>query len=145
MSSNQTLYDILEAHARQTPAAAAILAPGRSPLTWRGESVTLPNGAGIETEIRIFPRPLQPTLPMWLASHSDETFIKAGEIGANILTTIWNTDIEMITRQIGLYRQSLDHHGRDPATGKVTLMLHTFIGETMEVVRENVKSAYHES
>lgn len=109
---------------------------------WRGESIRLPNGAGVETEVRIFPQPLQPMLPIWLASHSDTTFIKAGEMGVNILTTIWNTDIETIARQIGLYRQSLAQHGRDPATGKVTLMLHTFVGETMEVVRQKVKSAY---
>jgi natural product biosynthesis luciferase-like monooxygenase protein len=111
---------------------------------WCGETISLPNGAGKLTEVGIFPRPLQPRLPVWLASHSDETFIKAGEIGANILTTVWNTNIENVARQIDLYRSALRRHGYPPEQGKVTLMLHTFIGDSMETAREKVKTAYEE-
>lgn len=111
---------------------------------WRGESITRPNGAGKPTQIQIYPRPIQPELPLWLASHSDETFVKAGKLGLNILTTIWNTTVEEVARQIKLYRQTLVEHGYGPQHGRVTLMLHTFIDDSMDRVRQKVKSAYEE-
>ena len=44
---------------------------------WRGEPIALPNGAGKLIEVRIYPQPIQPYLPIWLASHSDATFIQS--------------------------------------------------------------------
>ena len=111
---------------------------------WRGEAVVLPNGAGKLINVRIYPRPIQPILPNWLASHSDSTFIKAGEIGAHVLTVLWDTQIEDLARRIRLYRKSREQHGLDPQQGKVTLMLHTYIGDTMEMVRAQVSSAYED-
>jgi alkanesulfonate monooxygenase SsuD/methylene tetrahydromethanopterin reductase-like flavin-dependent oxidoreductase (luciferase family) len=81
-------------------------------------------------------------LPVWLASHSDATFIKAGEIGANVLTVLWDTKVEALTRRIGLYRKTRAQHGLDPASGKVTLMLHSYVGDTPAMVREQVTPAY---
>jgi natural product biosynthesis luciferase-like monooxygenase protein len=111
---------------------------------WRGETITLPNGSSKPTEVRIYPQPLQPSLPMWLASHGDATFIRAGELGVNLLTVLWDTSIEELSRKIRLYHKALAQHGHDPNRRKVTLMLHTFIGETMDIVREKVKTAYEE-
>jgi natural product biosynthesis luciferase-like monooxygenase protein len=111
---------------------------------WRGESIQMINGAGKSTEVRIYPQPLQPELSIWLASHSDATFIKAGEIGAHVLTLLWDTTPEELSRRIALYRKALARQGRDPALGKVTLMLHTFVGETMESVKKIVTQAYRQ-
>ncbi len=48
---------------------------------WCGEKVTKANGAGLDTELAIFPRPVQAELPIWLAAAgSPETFRAAGEI-----------------------------------------------------------------
>ena len=109
---------------------------------WRGESITRSNGSGKPTEVRIYPDPIQPILPMWLASHSDATFIKAGELGLNVLTVLWDTDIEALSRKIDLYHKSLREYGFDPATREVALMMHTFVDDSMDVVQEKVKSAY---
>ncbi len=111
---------------------------------WRGETITRPNGTGKPTEIRIYPDPVQPQLPMWLASHGDATFIKAGEMGINLLTVLWDTTIEELSRKVELYHRALEQHGHDPAARSVTLMMHTYVDDSMDVVREKVKSAYEE-
>jgi natural product biosynthesis luciferase-like monooxygenase protein len=111
---------------------------------WRGDPITLPNGAAKPVEVRIYPRPIQPDLPIWLASHSDATFIKAGEIGAHVLTVLWDTQVEVLARRIRLYRKARAHQGLDPQQGKVALMLHTYIGDTPALVREHVTSAYED-
>jgi natural product biosynthesis luciferase-like monooxygenase protein len=111
---------------------------------WRGESIALPNGAGKLIDVRIYPQPIQPTLPIWLASHSDATFIKAGEIGAHVLTVLWDTQVEDLARRIRLYRKARAQCGLDPEQGKVTLMLHTYIGDTTAMVREQVTAAYED-
>ena len=111
---------------------------------WRGESVAMINGSGKPTEVRIFPQPIQPEISIWLASHSDATFVKAAEIGAHVLTLLWDTTPGDLARRISLYRKALANHGQDPESGKVTLMLHTFVGNTMESVREIVTQAYRQ-
>jgi natural product biosynthesis luciferase-like monooxygenase protein len=111
---------------------------------WRGEAVRLPNGAGQPVEVRIYPRPVQPTLPVWLAAHGDATFIKAGEIGAHVLTALIYTHPDDLARGIALYRKARARHGFDPAAGTVTLMLHTFVGRTMTQVEEHVMPAYEQ-
>src|SRR5688572_4073267 len=111
---------------------------------WRGEPIALPNGAGKLIDVRIYPQPIQPNLPIWLASHSDATFIKAGEIGAHVLTVLWDTQVEDLARRIRLYRKARAQCGLDPAQGKITLMLHTYIGDTTAMVREQVTPAYED-
>ena len=111
---------------------------------WRGEPIALPNGAGKLIEVRIYPQPIQPHLPIWLASHSDATFVKAGEIGAHVLTVLWDTHMEDLARRIRLYRKARAQGGLDPEQGKVTLMLHTYIGDTTAMVREQVTPAYED-
>lgn len=110
---------------------------------WRGESITARSGAGNEIEIRIFPKPVQPELPIWLtAAGSPDTFIRAGEIGANVLTHLLGQSIEELTHRINLYRDALAKQGHDRHAGRVTLMLHTFIGEDKEEVREKVQAPF---
>ncbi len=111
---------------------------------WRGEPIALPNGAGKLIDVRIYPQPIQANLPIWLASHSDATFIKAGAIGAHVLTVLWDTHVEDLARRIRLYRKARAQCGLDPEQGKVTLMLHTYIGDTTAMVREQVTSAYED-
>ncbi len=102
---------------------------------WRGEEVRRVNGQGREVGVRIYPRPIQETLPVWVTSAgSKETFISAGRAGANVLTHLLGQDMEMLAVNIGLYREARRASGYDG--GKVTIMLHTYIGEeTGEVER----------
>jgi natural product biosynthesis luciferase-like monooxygenase protein len=109
---------------------------------WRGEVIRVPNGAGKAVEVRLLPRPLQPLLPIWITSQSDETFIRAGQMGLNVLTNLHYKTLADFAERIALYRKARAEHGHDPQSGQVTLMLHTFLQKSMDVVRANVRSGY---
>jgi natural product biosynthesis luciferase-like monooxygenase protein len=107
---------------------------------WRGEAVTVRGGAGNEIAVRILPRPIQPELPIWItAAGQPETFVRAGAIGANVLTHLLGQTLDEVEQRIRLYRAARAQHGHDPQTGRVTLMLHTFIGTDRDAVREQVR------
>ncbi|HEY0607436.1 MAG TPA: MupA/Atu3671 family FMN-dependent luciferase-like monooxygenase, partial [Herpetosiphonaceae bacterium] len=107
---------------------------------WRGESIISTGGAGQSVEVRTRPRPLQPELPFWItAGGSPETFRMAGEAGANLLTHLLGQSVEELAEKIAAYRQAWQQHGHGPGDGKVTLMLHTFVGQDMAAVREKVR------
>ena len=108
---------------------------------WRGESILGHDGLGKEIELRIFPKPINPELPIWLTcSGGPEMFDKAGELGCHVLTALLTQSIEEVTPKIQLYRDSLARHGHDPRSGKVTMMMHTFIGEDPEAVLQEVRA-----
>lgn len=111
---------------------------------WRQEGVAFTDGAGKESEIRIFPPPVQAELPVWLTSAgSPETFRKAGEIGAGLLTHLLGQDLDELAKKITLYREAFAEHSDDPdARGQVALMLHTFIGSDRDEVREIVREPF---
>jgi natural product biosynthesis luciferase-like monooxygenase protein len=112
---------------------------------WRGESISLPNGMGKETEIKVYPLPKQRELSVWMTcSGGKERFIEAGALGVNILTALLFQPIEELAEKIALYRDSRAKHGHDPETGHVTLMLHTFVGEDIEIVRNQVRKPFTE-
>ena len=107
---------------------------------WKGEAVRCAGVAGQEVEVTILPRPLQSTLPVWITSSgSRRTWIAAGEIGAHVLATLGQS-IDEMAGQIALYREARASNGHDPQAGQVTLMLHTYLGEDNETVKEQVRA-----
>ncbi len=106
---------------------------------WRGEPVTFCGPDGKEVAVRILPRPVQRELPVWLtAAGNPDTFKLAGELGANLLTHLLGQSVAELAEKIALYREAWKAKGH-PGAGRVTLMLHTFVGETLEAVRERVR------
>ena len=110
-------------------------------LLWRGDTIKRKNGIGQEVEVRIFPRPLQQQLPLWLSSHADATFILAARLGINILMTHWDKNLQDIARQIQLYRSEFKKH-HPHRQGTITLMLHTYVGKTQQQVIDVFSPAY---
>jgi natural product biosynthesis luciferase-like monooxygenase protein len=108
---------------------------------WKGEEVRFANGLGEETGVAIYPKPVQQELPVWItASGKIETFVDAGRAGAHILThLLWQDTAELIGK-IAAYRQSLQEHGFHPASRKVTVMVHTYLGTDNETVKEKVRN-----
>jgi surfactin synthase thioesterase subunit len=68
--------------------------------------------------------------------------MEAGAIGANVLTALLFQPIEELAEKIASYRESRAKNGHDPDAGQVTLMLHTFIGEDMNLVRHKVRKPF---
>lgn len=111
---------------------------------WAGERVTLRGAGGAEVEVGILPRPIQPTLPVWITSSgSAETWSRAGAIGANVLAAYVGYAPDELARRIELYREARRAHGHEPRAGVVTIMLHTFVGDDDEAVREKVRAPFN--
>lgn len=107
---------------------------------WRGESLMQQNTYGKDVEVCIHPTPLQPSLPIWVTSSGNqETFTSAGAIGANVLTHLITQDLQALEENICRYREARKANQHPPAKGKVSLMLHTFVGESHENVIAKVK------
>jgi natural product biosynthesis luciferase-like monooxygenase protein len=107
---------------------------------WRGEKVVFRNPQGQEVALQTLPRPVQPELPIWVTtSGNPDTYRQAGELGANVLTHLLGQTVEEVAGKITVYRQARAAAGHDPATGRVTLMLHTFVGDDEAEVRELVR------
>jgi natural product biosynthesis luciferase-like monooxygenase protein len=112
---------------------------------WRGEPLTLVNSSGREVSVNIYPKPVQPELPVWVTSSGNtETFASAGAIGANLLTHLIGQDLHTLAEKIGRYRKAREEGGFDPSGGVVSLMLHTFVGSDIEAVRAKVRGPFRE-
>ncbi|HEY1533157.1 MAG TPA: MupA/Atu3671 family FMN-dependent luciferase-like monooxygenase, partial [Polyangiaceae bacterium] len=109
---------------------------------WRGESVPVKNGNDQEIQVKILPRPVQPNPPIWLtAASSLDTFTTAGELGFNVLTNMLGQSMDDLREKLGAYRAARAKHGHE-GPGHVTLMLHTFVGESVDAVRELVREPF---
>ena len=102
---------------------------------WRGGSVSVKDGVGKDVELRVFPRPVQAELPLWLTCTADPAmFERAGALGLNVLTALLGQTLDGAAEKIALYRRARAEHGHDPAAGRVAMMLHTFVGPTEDAV-----------
>lgn len=107
---------------------------------WAGETVELPGADGEPQRVRTLPRPLQPRLPMWVSSQgSVDTFVRAGKAGANVLTGLVAQRPADVAGKIAAYRQARREAGYDPAAGRVTAMVHTFLGADDAAVKQIVR------
>jgi natural product biosynthesis luciferase-like monooxygenase protein len=104
---------------------------------WRGETVRVLGGNGAEIEVSIFPRPVQPELPVWMTCIGLPSFQHAGEQGYNVLSHLLFHDIRELTEKIVMYRRARREAGH-VGTGHVTLMVHTFVGDSLPQVRDIV-------
>jgi natural product biosynthesis luciferase-like monooxygenase protein/amino acid adenylation domain-containing protein len=110
---------------------------------WRGETLSFRGGAGNDVQVKLLPKPLQPELPVWVTAAGDpETFRVAGAVGGGLLTHLLGQNVDELAEKIGIYRQALLDNGHDPSTGHVTLMLHTFVGDDLDKVREQVREPF---
>ncbi|MDF2368246.1 MupA/Atu3671 family FMN-dependent luciferase-like monooxygenase [Sneathiella sp.] len=106
---------------------------------WRGESIKLPNHKGEEIEVSTLPHPVNGDIPLWLtAAGNPETFAAAAEKGCYVLTHLLGQKFEDVAEKIRAYRMAWREAGH-PGNGKVSLMLHTFVGEDEDQVRETVR------
>lgn len=108
---------------------------------WKGERIKRVNAFGKEIEVGVFPRPIQAELPVWItAAGNEKTYTMAGEKGMHLLTHLLGQNLDELSRKIMLYREGRVRNGYTAESGKVALMLHTYIGdeeeETLRVVEK---------
>lgn len=103
---------------------------------WRGGKIERPNGVGATVQVSLVPRPVQKELPLWITTGgTEETFVRAGSVGANLLTHLITQDLDALAERIGSYRAARARAGFDPEAGQVSAMVHTFVGESTEAAR----------
>lgn len=106
---------------------------------WRGESLECVNGLGQTAEIHIPLPPKQAQIPIWITSAGNlKTITTAGEKGHNLLTHVYNNDLDVLSNNIKAYRQSHPEN-----KGWVSVMVHTFMGsnsaEVLGILRETYR------
>ena len=106
---------------------------------WRGEKLPFPGPNGKTVEVQTLPRPVQKELPVWVtAAGNPETFEQAGALGCHLLTHLLGQKIEDVAEKLKLYRAAWRKAGH-AGNPHVTLMLHTFVGDDDDAVRETVR------
>jgi natural product biosynthesis luciferase-like monooxygenase protein len=109
---------------------------------WRGKSIRRINGENAEVDIYIYPRPVQPNPGYWLTcTASAERFIEAGSNGLNVLTALLFQTPAELKEKIAAYRAARAASAI-PGDGQVTLMLHTYLGQSVEEVRQLVREPF---
>ena len=112
---------------------------------WRGEEIFCPGPLGEDVAVVTQPRPVQAELPIWVTTAGNpESYRAAARTRANVLTHLLGQSIDEVGEKIAVYRETLRQEGLDPEQFKVTLMLHTFVGEDTESVRECVREPMKE-
>ncbi len=111
---------------------------------WRGDTVTARNGNGDPIDVRIFPAPVQREPQIFLTSAGNvDSFKMAGQLGANLLTNLLGQKLEDVAIKIAAYREARRAAGH-AGDGIVSLMLHTFVGDDLDDVRETVRQPFIE-
>jgi natural product biosynthesis luciferase-like monooxygenase protein len=109
---------------------------------WHGVPHETVNGRGERVSVTVHPLPVQKELNIWITcSGGSERFVEAGEKGFNILTALLFQSVEELAEKIAAYRKARAAHGH-AGPGQVTLMLHTFVGQDEQTVKESVRGPF---
>jgi len=80
----------------------------------------------------VYPRPLQPTLPIWIAvGGTPESVIRAGTLALPMALAIIGGMPERFVPMVDLYRQAASAAGHDPAQLPVSINSHGFIADSV--------------
>lgn len=110
---------------------------------WEGEGVMRENGKGEPQRVKIRPLPVQAKLPTWVtAGGNPETFRYAGEIGANILTHMLGQSMAQLQSNLMVYFDSLKSHGYERNHVEVTLMMHSYLDNSLEKSMDIVEKPF---
>lgn len=110
---------------------------------WTGKSINLINGKNEEVSVKTYPRPYQSNVNVWITSNgSEKTIQSAAQMGANLLTNFIGQDVKSLEKKIKIYRKELKENGYEPKKHKVSVMMHTFIGDNLEHVEKIVKPPF---
>jgi probable LLM family oxidoreductase len=94
-------------------------------VTWSGRLRPALVDAGV------WPRPLQEPLPVWVAvGGSPQSVIRAGTLGLPLTIAIIGGQPARFAPLVELYRDAAARAGHDPATTRVAINTHAFVGDS---------------
>ncbi|WP_254403062.1 MupA/Atu3671 family FMN-dependent luciferase-like monooxygenase [Streptomyces anulatus] len=103
---------------------------------WRGEAVRRRTGEGAEAEIRIRPRPVQEEPPFFLATSGQRaSYEEAARRGLGVVTNLMSQTVDELAANIAHYRRTRAECGLDPDAGRVTVLVHTYLGDDHATAR----------
>ncbi|HKY39946.1 MAG TPA: MupA/Atu3671 family FMN-dependent luciferase-like monooxygenase [Polyangiaceae bacterium] len=112
---------------------------------WRGEALRCHNDLGKPVELVSYPRPIQPKVPIWIASlGSVESFERAGALGFGVLTNLIGQDIPSLAEKVRAYQLARERSGLDPKGGNVAVLVHTLVGHDLHVTREAARKPLYD-
>jgi amino acid adenylation domain-containing protein/natural product biosynthesis luciferase-like monooxygenase protein len=109
---------------------------------WRGETANFQTGGPTRLDVAILPRPMQAELPTWFTCIHRDAFVRAGQLGANVLCHTVNQSLKEIEEKVAAYREARTAAGFDQ--GHVTLLVHTFIGEDAGQAVEEARKPFYD-
>jgi len=106
-------------------------------VTWTGRYRPALTGQGV------YPRPLQPLLPIWLGvGGTPESFVRAGALGLPLMVAIIGGETHRFRPLVDLYRQAGRRAGHPPEQLRVGLHSLGYVAETTREAAEDYYPGY---
>ncbi len=106
-------------------------------VTWTGRYRPALTGQGV------YPRPLQPLLPIWLGvGGTPESFVRAGALGLPLMVAIIGGETHRFRPLVDLYRQAGRRAGHPPEQLQVGLHSLGYVAETTQEAAEDYYPGY---
>lgn len=103
---------------------------------WQGETVSMRGPNDRTVQVRLRPKPVQPSLPIWITTGGTPATIEgAARARANLLLSAIGHTFAQLRDILQTYRGAWP----DESRGQVTLMLHTYVTESDDSVRATVE------
>ncbi|MFD3617466.1 MupA/Atu3671 family FMN-dependent luciferase-like monooxygenase [Streptomyces sp. NPDC058676] len=111
---------------------------------WSGRPLTVTSGDGRPTEVSLHPNPVQgDDVPLFAAVLSNpESYERAARAGLGIVTNLMAQSVEDLAANIARYRAARAAHGLDPETGRVVVLVHTYLGPDAERARQEARKPF---
>ena len=92
-------------------------------------------GMALPALVALVAKLVRPERPLLMSGRALVFLLVTLILSAGVLTNLMGQTIEDLQRHITHYRDALAEHGHDPAKGRVTVLLHTFLDEDTERAR----------
>lgn len=104
---------------------------------WSGEHRAPLTGQGV------YPRPVQPTLPIWLGvGGTPASFVRAGTLGLPLMVAVIGGEPHRFRPLIDLYREAGRRAGHSPEQLKVGIHAPGYVADTMEAAADEFYPGY---
>ncbi|GHC47315.1 hypothetical protein GCM10010507_23580 [Streptomyces cinnamoneus] len=110
---------------------------------WSGASVGTTSGDGKPVDVALYPRPIQPQPPLFVAvAQNPDSYRAAARNGLGVVTNLMSQSVEQVAENIALYRRTRAEAGLDPDAGRVVVLLHTYLGTDQEQARADARAPF---